>query len=50
VKADAIVVTTTPEGQRIIGEFVGLLQGKTPAAIGNSSSYSAPSNYAPAKK
>jgi hypothetical protein len=50
VKADAIVVTTTPEGQRIIGEFVGLLQGKTPAATGSSSSYSAPSNYAPAKK
>jgi beta-lactamase regulating signal transducer with metallopeptidase domain len=50
VKADAIVVTTTPEGQRIIGEFVGLLQGKTPAATASSSSYSAPSNYAPAKK
>jgi beta-lactamase regulating signal transducer with metallopeptidase domain len=50
VKADGIVVTTTPEGQRIIGDFVGLLQGKTSAATGHYPSYSAPSNYAPAKK
>jgi hypothetical protein len=32
VKADGIVVTTTPEAQRVVGEFVGLLQGKLPAA------------------
>jgi hypothetical protein len=28
VKTDGIVVTTTPEAQRVVGEFVGLLQGK----------------------
>jgi beta-lactamase regulating signal transducer with metallopeptidase domain len=29
---DSIVVTTTPEAQRVIGEFVALLQGKLPAS------------------
>jgi beta-lactamase regulating signal transducer with metallopeptidase domain len=28
VKADGIVVTTTPEGQRVVGDFVRLLQGQ----------------------
>jgi len=31
VKPDGIVVTTTPAAQRIVGEFVGLIQGHTPA-------------------
>lgn len=30
VKADGIVVTTTPAGQHIVGEFVDLLQGRKP--------------------
>jgi beta-lactamase regulating signal transducer with metallopeptidase domain len=41
VKADGIVVTTTPDAQRVVGEFVGLLQGKVPAGH---SPYGAP-NY-----
>jgi beta-lactamase regulating signal transducer with metallopeptidase domain len=31
VKDDSIVVTTTPEAQRAVGEFIGLLQGKVSA-------------------
>jgi hypothetical protein len=40
VKADGIVVTTTPDAQRVVGEFVGLLHGKVPAP--NSTGYGAP--------
>jgi hypothetical protein len=32
VKPDSIVVTTSPAAQRVVGEFVGLLQGKMPQA------------------
>jgi beta-lactamase regulating signal transducer with metallopeptidase domain len=32
VKQDGIVVTTTPEAQRIVGDFVGLLQGRMPSS------------------
>jgi hypothetical protein len=39
VKADGIVVTTTPEAQRVVGEFAGLLQGKVPAMHRTGSSY-----------
>jgi beta-lactamase regulating signal transducer with metallopeptidase domain len=42
VKADGIVVTTTPEAQRVVAEFVGLLQGKLPAARAAYSTYSVP--------
>jgi beta-lactamase regulating signal transducer with metallopeptidase domain len=41
VKADGIVVTTTPEAQRVVGQFVGLLQGNLPATSNaNSFQYS----------
>jgi hypothetical protein len=33
-KPDGIIVTTTPEAQRVVGEFVSLLHGKAPAAHG----------------
>jgi beta-lactamase regulating signal transducer with metallopeptidase domain len=49
VKADTFVVTTTPEVDHVIGEFIGLLQGKVTASP-NKPGYYAPSNYAPAKK
>ncbi len=42
VKADGIVVTTTPDAQHVVGEFVSLLRGKVPAAQ-NRNGYVAPS-------
>jgi beta-lactamase regulating signal transducer with metallopeptidase domain len=50
VKADGIVVTTTPEGQRIVGDFVALLQGRMPSAAGQSPYYPASSGWAPVAK
>jgi hypothetical protein len=32
VKPDGIIVTTTPDAQRVVGDFVGLLQGRVPHA------------------
>lgn len=46
-KADGIVVTTTPEAQHVVGEFVGLLQGKVPPA---GAKYPVHSPLEPAKK
>jgi beta-lactamase regulating signal transducer with metallopeptidase domain len=50
VKGDGIVITTTPEAQHAIGAFVGLLQGKTPAARHGLGTYYVAPDYAPAKK
>jgi beta-lactamase regulating signal transducer with metallopeptidase domain len=49
VKGDGIVITTTPGAQRVIGEFVGLLQGKVPTGPARSAYYPS-SDHAPLAK
>src|SRR5262249_872464 len=43
VDGDSVVVTTTPDAQRVIGDFIALMEGK-PRTAGHSPS------WAPAKK
>jgi beta-lactamase regulating signal transducer with metallopeptidase domain len=44
VKADGIVVTTTPEAQRVVGEFIDVLQGKAPPTYPHAPAYYPPYN------
>ncbi len=48
VKADGIIVTTTPAAQRVVGEFVGLLQGKVPGGPNTKATWGT-STYFPPK-
>jgi hypothetical protein len=48
VEGDSLTVTTTPEAQRAIGQFIALVQGKKPAATSSRPVYE--KKYPPAKK